>query len=179
MIEACPRCGYSLQGLPVDHICPECGLRYDAQSEVYRVRDPKAVFGAVGGGTAWLWGGLALLDAYHRVPPPWRMLIVLYGIAFLLASVWLTRFFYFLFKAGPLVAVLTDGLFVRLRRLEGELIPWSNIARAAANKKMKSAALFIRDTKTIRDLVGVFRGPTDVERFTAQVNTRAGAAPPT
>jgi len=177
MIDACPRCGYSLQGLPCDHNCPECGLRYDAQSAVYRVRDPKAVFGAVGGGTGWLWGGVALFDAYRTVPRPWRVLIILFWIIYLLETAWLMRFFYFLFKAGPLVAVVSDGLFVRLRRLEGELIPWSNIARAAANKNMKSAVLFIRDTKTIRDVAGVFRGPLEVEQFAAQVNARAAACP--
>ena len=36
----CIHCGYSLEGLPDNHICPECGRRYNfAQSEEYR-RDP-------------------------------------------------------------------------------------------------------------------------------------------
>jgi len=29
MLKACPRCSYSLKGLPGDHKCPECGLPYD------------------------------------------------------------------------------------------------------------------------------------------------------
>jgi hypothetical protein len=32
MITACPRCGYSLEGLPDEHACPECGLRYHRQA---------------------------------------------------------------------------------------------------------------------------------------------------
>jgi len=29
MLKACPQCGYSLEGLPEEHVCPECGLHYD------------------------------------------------------------------------------------------------------------------------------------------------------
>ena len=29
MLTACPRCSYSLKGLPRDHQCPECGFPYD------------------------------------------------------------------------------------------------------------------------------------------------------
>jgi predicted RNA-binding Zn-ribbon protein involved in translation (DUF1610 family) len=28
---ACLSCGYSLQGLPAKHTCPECGKSYDAR----------------------------------------------------------------------------------------------------------------------------------------------------
>ena len=30
----CPRCGYSLQGLPDEGVCPECGRRYDPRTVV-------------------------------------------------------------------------------------------------------------------------------------------------
>ncbi len=28
----CPRCSYSLEGLPDDHVCPECGLEYHGET---------------------------------------------------------------------------------------------------------------------------------------------------
>ena len=40
----CPRCDYSLRGLPANHACPECGLRFDEQCELYRTTNPKAAF---------------------------------------------------------------------------------------------------------------------------------------
>lgn len=30
MLRECPRCAYDLTGLPREHVCPECGLVYDA-----------------------------------------------------------------------------------------------------------------------------------------------------
>ncbi|MCP4593469.1 MAG: hypothetical protein GY842_22255 [bacterium] len=37
----CPVCTYSLRGLPPDHRCPECGLRYDEGTLVFRPRRPR------------------------------------------------------------------------------------------------------------------------------------------
>jgi hypothetical protein len=33
--ERCPRCRFRLTGLPADHYCPECGLRYDSSCKLY------------------------------------------------------------------------------------------------------------------------------------------------
>lgn len=35
LLEACPFCGYSLQGLPTEHTCPECGKTYDRRWRVF------------------------------------------------------------------------------------------------------------------------------------------------
>src|SRR5262245_12509714 len=32
----CPHCGYSLNGLPREHRCPECGFEYDANTLTVR-----------------------------------------------------------------------------------------------------------------------------------------------
>lgn len=35
LLHQCPVCAYSLEGLPVEHRCPECGLRFDRRWHVF------------------------------------------------------------------------------------------------------------------------------------------------
>ncbi|HPF37108.1 MAG TPA: hypothetical protein P5081_00275 [Phycisphaerae bacterium] len=42
--DACPRCGYRLEGLPTKHMCPECGCAYEPDMLVFG-RPVKATFG--------------------------------------------------------------------------------------------------------------------------------------
>lgn len=41
-LEQCPACTYSLQGLPLNHRCPECGLPYDQHSGCWTSSSLKA-----------------------------------------------------------------------------------------------------------------------------------------
>ena len=36
MLERCPKCGYSLRGLPDEYDCPECGRAYDRSAVLFR-----------------------------------------------------------------------------------------------------------------------------------------------
>lgn len=90
----CVRCGYSLRGLPANHACPECGLRFDERCELYRVKDPKQV------AILWLviFGGdwVSLRNLPHLAnlagATAWQMVGALAGalwIVFAAAGVWL------------------------------------------------------------------------------------------
>ncbi len=50
---ACPRCGYSLEGLPTTHSCPECGFEYDDQTFV--LTGISRGTSSLGTGRKWLW----------------------------------------------------------------------------------------------------------------------------
>lgn len=143
---------------------------------MYKADHRKIISAMTGGAFGWLFGGVQLAHAYVMSPPPVRMLLFALLVIYVAGFVWAARYSYRLLREGPMAAVLPGGLFIRLQRLDGEMIPWSNIARAAANKNMKSVALFIRDAKAVRDLSGFFRDAADVERFTRQVNERTSKA---
>ena len=68
MIGTCPRCGYSLSGLPSEHTCPECAFEYELDAIVIQEqrRSWKSIAVANGGtvvlGAAlWVWIGSALV----------------------------------------------------------------------------------------------------------------------
>ena len=50
----CPRCDYDLTGLPVEHICPECGFAYDLHSTSIRLTARREYRNAQIVGVFWL-----------------------------------------------------------------------------------------------------------------------------
>ena len=65
MLKSCVQCGYSLKGLPGNHACPECGLRFDERSQVWRKSPGIVVFAA-------MFGFLGSIGAWIQLPgvPP-------------------------------------------------------------------------------------------------------------
>lgn len=172
MIPLCPVCGYSLRGLPEDHQCPECGLRYDAASEIYFHANPRALWGAMVGsmGTAaWLgyWAqGWKVAGSVGRVIALAGLLACVSGIGVAGFQIWTVV------KRGALVAVMPDGLFLRLDRAGGAWIRWDNITRASVLPKLRVSSLFIKDARVVRSVGGVFKTHDDARRFVDQVNQR-------
>ncbi|MCP4246338.1 MAG: hypothetical protein GY778_04745 [bacterium] len=182
----CVRCGYSLRGLPARHACPECGLRYDERCALYKVLNPKAVIALwvciFGGG----WVNLKNLPALTSLDSVswWRKVLALFAVMWVVILVfgvwWLVR----MYRRGFLVAVTADGLIVRIMGFDGQVIPWTNIGRAAVKDrpegKPQMASIFLKDKNkhvTIGGPANVFPTRADVERFVGQVNERIGAAP--
>jgi len=63
----CPRCDYDLQGLPVDHKCPECHFAYDATTHVWkgRTRHTKRLNTFQGYALLAITGALGLFGIVH------------------------------------------------------------------------------------------------------------------
>jgi hypothetical protein len=177
--DACPRCTYSLRGLPVDHYCPECGLRFDRDCELYRVTNPKQfllIWGLIFGG-GWInlralryWDSWATESLWHKI---YAVAGLIWIICLIFGVFWIRK----MYMRGQRVAVTVDGLFIQMATGDDGLIPWSHVCDAKAGMKGKAhiAKVKRRDPdKTIRlgDIYTLFRTEKDAQRFADQINAR-------
>ncbi len=75
----CPKCGYSLEGLPEVHVCPECGLDYYGETlclEFKAHSDSWRTIALTVVGTSWI----ALVPAY-RAQSYWKLVFLLWLFA--------------------------------------------------------------------------------------------------
>ena len=188
VFKRCVRCRYSLRGLPSNHACPECGLRFDEQCELFRVRNPRQVLATWGliffGGFIGLrrlvglsrWSTLSLFDKIYTGS----------AVVFLVVLIVFIGFAFRKFRRGLEVAITGDGLFLHLMGMDDGLISWSEIAGAAvrANLKDKPNARVVEVTVMAgrkKIVVGgvqhVFSGQADAERFVKKISERIGVIP--
>lgn len=178
VFKKCIRCGYSLRGLPANHICPECGLRFDERCALYRVTNPRQLLAfwlmILGGG----WVGLKNLPHLANLAgaSAWDTVGAFAGalwIVFVVAGVW---FFVSRYRRGFELAITSDGLILRLPRFSDNLIPWRDIGGASIKDRPASkpqvASVFLSSKNKTVDIGGVanvFPKRADVERFVRQV----------
>lgn len=174
MLECCPRCGYSLRGLPADHACPECGLRYDERSLLFRRRLSGRVWlNLLGflGGAMIVWLDLAWfmrLGVWRWPGSPYLALAYLGMLAWVAVHIWRQ------WRLGRMVAVLPEGLLFRWDRPAMEWVPWSNISRVVVGPSRLGVVIFLRRERTTRDLWGVFRSRDEAERLVAAADHYLG-----
>lgn len=177
----CVRCGYSLRGLPANHACPECGLRFDEDCELYPVTNPKAVIAV----WACIFGsGWVSLKNLPQVPhfielSAWDKLGAIAAVLWFVFVGFGAWYLIKLYRSGQKVAITGDGLIIRLPAIKDDLIPWSKISGAmvkdAPANKPQTVRLIIKDGRKHLDIGGVVRlFPTraDSERFVNQVIER-------
>ncbi len=183
VFKKCVRCGYSLRGLPANHICPECGLRFDERCALYRVTNPRQLLAfwlmILGGG----WVGLKNLPHLTNLAgaSAWDTVGALAGalwVVFVAAGIW---FFVRRYRRGFKVAITSDGLILRLPGFSDDLIPWRDIGGASIKErpagKPQVASVFLRSTNKTVEIGGVanmFPKRAAVERFVQEVNERVG-----
>ena len=184
VFKKCVRCGYSLRGLPANHICPECGLRFDERGALYRVTNPRQLLAfwlmILGGG----WVSLKNLPHFANLAgaSAWETVGALAGalwVVFVAAGIW---FFIRRYRRSFEVAITSDGLILRLPGFSDDLIPWSDIGGASIKEhpaaKPQIASVLLRGknkTVEIGGVANVFPRRADVERFVAEVNDRLDA----
>ena len=177
MLIECPQCNYSLTGLPSEHRCPECGLVYDALCEIYRVTGWWALFRMAALPilvVAWCLGQWRNL--VKTLPPHLNWISWIGVTAFLIAVVWIVSRVIRNKHRGLMVVTMPEALWLRLSKLNDERIPWTGISRIVVNRGFVGATMFVKGTKSVHDIQGVFRKRSDVERFVAQATARIAQA---
>jgi len=87
MLDRCPRCRYSLVGLPTHHCCPECGLEIERDAQLFQPSRQSRKIAAV---LAALYGlGAAILGVAAMTRPTLRYLgYAAAGVLFMVAVFW-------------------------------------------------------------------------------------------
>ena len=184
VFKKCVRCGYSLRGLPANHRCPECGLRFDERCALYRVTNPRQLLAlwliVFGGG----WVSLRNLPHLAKLgsASAWQKVGAIAGALWFVIAVIGVWLFVRHYRRGFEVAITSDGLILRLPGFSDDLMPWSDIGGASARQrpagKPQIASVFLRSrnkTVEIGGVANVFPRRGDVERFVAEVNDRVDA----
>lgn len=186
VFRACVRCGYFLRGLPANHACPECGLRFDEDCALYRVTNPKQVLAfsimILAGGWVSLknlphLANFAAASAWDKI----GALAAALWIVFVVAGTW---FIVRRYRQGYEVAVTADGLIIHLPALPDDLIPWSDIAsvdlQARAPNRPQTARVHLSTGKTltIGGVANVFPDTAVAEDFVTRVDERVGTSTP-
>ncbi|MGB0717530.1 MAG: hypothetical protein ACPGXK_16755 [Phycisphaerae bacterium] len=157
--DRCVKCDYNLHGLPKRGACPECGLAFDEDSAVYRNEHPFP-FGLIVSGGILLFNVVALWWANGRPPNTWFVLTL--SVVFTVQLV-----LYLLHVTGrrrqeDVVAVVADGLMLKLEQHTNRFVHWHDIQRVRLVRRgpMRFVDLIIRGRGTVR-LHAVPRGTRD------------------
>ncbi len=176
VFERCPRCRYPLRGLPAEHACPECGLRYDQDCLYYRASNRAMLAG--------LWpsllgsSGMLFSQTVHLFWGPsgmrlWAGVIIAGWIGIEVLGVWLVWRYS---RRGAEVFVTGDGLLLRPWGFGGQWVPWERVRGAAVQEGGPPCVVELRllDAYTwVGMATSLFPQREDADRFVAQVNRRA------
>ncbi len=172
MMRACPRCSYSLRGLPETHACPECGLGYDDRSRSWWTRGSRSYWIAA---AILLYCGVELFFTVFFTSAGLGstrvMLLRFMAILYVLGGSWFLFSIYKMWKHGVTVSVVVDGIITRMGTGESKLIPWANISRTSLTPGAgKGVTLLLVKERTSVSVADVFRNREEAESFVAAAN---------
>jgi hypothetical protein len=171
--------------LTANHLCPECGLRFDERCALYRVANPRQLLRRLLLISAFLcvsvWGSLMNLPRIWNLENQSTLgkFSTVLSVVFLFCFVVLIWSFVKRYRRGFEVAITTDGLILRLPSFSYDLISWNDIGAVSVKElpeeKPQVAIVVIKSKKRLVPIGGmanVFPKRADVERFVRQVQER-------
>lgn len=163
VLDRCPECGYSLEGLPAAHACPECGLRYDELSCVHVQRTEPVKIGL----TVVLAGiclGYETLNTVKMgdIGSGFGCLSVLY--VFVLAEI--ARMIWWPVSRTGL---LPDGISFAKGRRKPRLIPWSQVTGVDAGMRGNPRVVAKLAGGSSIELMSRFWNRTETDAFAERV----------
>lgn len=165
MIQNCPRCDYSLLGLPTLHRCPECGLEFDRDSVFFRAQWK----------VGWL---MCLAGTSMLIPGAWFFVNrgqpnpLLSGAVIALVGLW--RIY---LRKSVVVVTPTEIRFIRDRSAEMRF-PLNSICRAERRFLGSSVRLVGQNDREIGVLPGGLRWSIGTgDKLVEEINRRLGSPP--
>lgn len=184
-LRRCPRCLFSLRGLPANHACPECGLRYDEQCKLYTVANPQQVL------IVWMAifaSGWIVLKNLPKVPDFFTLstgdqIETAAAVLWIVFVALMFRFMIKRYRQGYEVALTAEGLIIRLPAIDDKLIRWERVAdievKSVPGRQRDSVLLTLSDPHKrvpIGGLAKVFSSREEMEEFVARVQARRAQA---
>lgn len=169
-ISLCPICGYSLEGLPPPHRCPECGFEYDEHTRVWFAPRTWVVQ------FEYFWPLLSIFMIFAVLFPtfymnsgrPIQLLFIgcaMAGIAIVLRLIARQKN---INQKGQCAAVTPRGLFIRHTGGE-EWIDWPDVGKVFFSSEFD----YVTRSNSVRTtpLPAAFPEDNDKSEFTAAVKT--------
>ncbi len=165
-INQCPHCKYSLEGLPDIHRCPECGLDYNKNCEVFQASYPFLIFRLI----LSCMVSFVLLNIWPWISSDYRIFFVV-----VLGLLWLKvlwgSYHVVLDIRFPKVVVTPNGLIVIKRYGELTQYSWNEIGNAKWNFRTRGITLLSPHGMILESFPrNYFRDSQCLHRFVESVN---------